>query len=628
MSDINTQATTNDVDLKALFIGDKAENGDFFKEQMTKLLDAHMGWRQNYMPQDLAAIRPADKTKPGFIATQQNIVNMLDDLNARMRRDSIPWMSAGRYWGQMNSETLAPAMLAYTYAMLWNSNNVALESSMATSEMEAQVGQDFCDLLGFPEGWGHIVHDGSMANLEGLWYARCITSIPLAIAEVVPDAACIAGKDEWALLNMSVDEILEAFASLTDEQRDAVKAASSRSGKNIQKLGKWLVPQTKHYSWEKALDIIGVGLDNMVQIPIGPDCRMDVDALDKTIAQLVAEKTPILGVVAVVGTTEEGAVDECDKIQALREKYAKQGINFYFHVDAAYGAYGRALFLDTDGSFIPYDQLDAKFKEHDVFHYPVEIAEDVYNGYKYIAAADSVTIDPHKMGYVPYSAGGIAIRKKEMRNIISYFASYVFEKSEQLPDMLGAFIIGGSKAGANAAAVWAAHRVVPLNISGYGRLVGASIEAAHRFRHFLSGLSFDIKGTKVDVYLLDNPDFNMVDWTFKIDGCTDLAQTNDINETFFNKTCYLVGEMYDQPIVTSHTTFDTDGYGDSPIPFIKSMGMPADEWNKVGQVTLLRASVMTPYLTDDETFNYYAEQVKAAMQDKLTEILEEKGLVK
>ncbi len=32
------------------------------------------------------------------------------------------------------------------------------------------------------------------------------------------------------------------------------------------------------------------------------------------------------------------------------------------------------------------------------------------------------------MGYIPYSAGGIVIQDIRMRDVISYFATYVFEK--------------------------------------------------------------------------------------------------------------------------------------------------------------------------------------------------------
>ena len=54
--------------------------------------------------------------------------------------------------------------------------NVAYESSPATSQMEEEVGMEFAKLMSYKDGWGHIVADGSLANLEGLWYARNIKS--------------------------------------------------------------------------------------------------------------------------------------------------------------------------------------------------------------------------------------------------------------------------------------------------------------------------------------------------------------------------------------------------------------------------------------------------------------------
>ncbi|MGL4547915.1 pyridoxal-dependent decarboxylase, partial [Eubacterium aggregans] len=218
----------------------------------------------------------------------------------------------------MNAETLMPSLIAYNYAMLWNGNNVALESSMATYQMEAKVGEDFVNLFSYTDGWGHITHDGSIANLEGIWYARCFKSIPLAMKDVYPEK--VVGKSNWELLNLSVEEILEMVCALSSDEMDTVKAASSRSGKHISDLGKWIVPETKHYSWEKAVDISGVGLDQMVAIHVKSNYRMDVDALEKTIRELAAEKTTILGVVAVVGTTEEGTVDHVDQIVALRDR--------------------------------------------------------------------------------------------------------------------------------------------------------------------------------------------------------------------------------------------------------------------------------------------------------------------
>lgn len=51
------------------------------------------------------------------------------------------------------------------------------------------------------------------------------------------------------------------------------------------------------------------------------------------------------------------------------------------------------------------------------------------------------------MGYVPYSAGGIVIKDIRMRDVISYFATYVFEKGADIPALLGAYILKVQKQG-------------------------------------------------------------------------------------------------------------------------------------------------------------------------------------
>ena len=108
----------NDVDLKAIFIGDKAENGDFYKEQMDRPMESHFGWREDYQPGDEPSITLDDQRTPEFLATKEHIEDVLDQVDSRLRAGSIPWASAGRYWGQMNSDTLLPAMLAYSQAMM------------------------------------------------------------------------------------------------------------------------------------------------------------------------------------------------------------------------------------------------------------------------------------------------------------------------------------------------------------------------------------------------------------------------------------------------------------------------------------------------------------------------------
>ena len=84
------------------------------------------------------------------------------------------------------------------------------------------VGRDLAGLFGFGQGWGHIAADGSLANLEGLWYARNIKSLPLAMKEVKPEL--VEGLSDWQLLNMPVSRIMDLFSRCGDEEKDAVKA--------------------------------------------------------------------------------------------------------------------------------------------------------------------------------------------------------------------------------------------------------------------------------------------------------------------------------------------------------------------------------------------------------------------
>ena len=612
------ESLSNDLNLNALFIGDKAENGQIYKTLLNDLVDEHLGWRQNYMPQDMPIITPEEKSSASFEHTVNRTKDVLSEISARMRTHSVPWHNAGRYWGHMNSETLMPSLLAYNFAMLWNGNNVAYESSPATSQMEEEVGLEFAKLMSYKDGWGHIVADGSLANLEGLWYARNIKSLPLAMQEVTPEL--VAGKSDWELMNMSTKEIMDLLDSVPDKIDD-IKAHSARSGKNLQKLGKWLVPQTKHYSWLKAADIIGVGLDQVIPVPVDHNYRMDINELEKIVRSLAAEKTPILGVVGVVGSTEEGAIDGIDKIVELRRVLEKDGIYFYLHVDAAYGGYGRAIFLDEDNNFIPFEELkDVHFK-HNVFTENKNyILEEVHSAYKAIEEAESVTIDPHKMGYVPYSAGGIVIKDVRMRDVISYFATYVFEKGADIPALLGAYILEGSKAGATAASVWAAHHVLPLNVTGYGKLMGASIEGAHRFYNFLNNLSFKVGDKEIEVHPLTYPDFNMVDYVFKEKGNDDLVAMNKLNHDVYDYSSYVKGSIYGNEFLTSHTDFAIPDYGNSPLQFVNQLGFSDEKWNRAGKVTVLRASVMTPYMNKEEHFEEYAEKIKAALQEKLEKI--------
>lgn len=615
--------------VRALFLGPKSENQDFFKDMVDFLMDEHVHWRRNFHPEDEDVIKTNERDLENFRATKEKTRETLLELSAQLRESSMPWFSP-RYLGHMNADTLMVANLGYMTTILYNPNNVAYEASPATTKMEIDIGRQFAELFSYEHGeaWGHVTTDGTIANYEGLWVARNLKSIPLAIKEVLPEL--VRGRGKWQLLNLTVDNVLDLVKKVKERKKLADVLRYSARGKGVQcgELGKLLVPQSRHYSWDKAVDVLGIGSEDLVSVRVKDNYRMDVTDLEEKIKELTEKKIPILGVVAVVGTTEEGAVDEVHSIVELRSKCETRGVSFYLHIDAAYGGYTRALFIDNkDRQYMGFDEVNDRLHDDGIIAREVQWpTEDIYKAYEAMSEADSITIDPHKMGYVPYAAGGIVFKDKRVLDLIGYTAPYIGgEKKEEQPS-LGNNIMEGSKAGASVAAVWGAHRVVPLNVTGYGRLIGHSIEGAQRFHESLENhRKIRAKGRAFDVRSLTKPDFNIVDFAFNEDGNTDLREMNRLNEKIYNECSY--NRKRGRPIlaedfITSRTELRQEVYGDAPKAFIIKFSIPATEFDRVKSVFVLRSCILTPYLARDRDYDAYWKIFMGTMKKILERIVD------
>lgn len=605
------------INVNALFLGPKAENYPFFKEMLNYLIDDHAAWRQDFHPDDAPIVTATEQNQPDFLATMQKTREALIELAGNLQLKSMPWFSP-RYQGHMNTDTLMAANLGYMLTLLYNPNNCAYEGSPATTALEIEVGRQLAKLMGYnPEkAWGHITSGGTVANYEGLWLARNLKSIPLALRSVMPEI--VAGLDEWQLLNLPTGKILDlADGAKAAGLFDAMRRHSVRGeGMAGHCLGKVLVPQSKHYSWAKAVDILGIGQENLIPVPVKDDYRMDIAALQREIERLADAHTPILAVVAVVGTTEEGAVDEVHEIVRLRDRYEARGVCFYLHIDAAYGGYARSLFLDEEDRFLDYNAVSRQHSRQGVIHYDTDwLTLDVYEAFKAMPQADSITVDPHKLGYIPYAAGAIVAGDRRIIDIISYFAAYVFEKNDDNPMLLGSYIMEGSKAGAAAAAVWMAHKVVPLNITGYGRIIGYSIEGAYRFyRSLLAAGPIRVGGRLFEVIPLTRPDINIVDYAFHEQGNGSLDEMNRLNQSIYEQCSYKSGPVYSNDFITSKTALTREEYGETPQLFAEKFGIAAGDWKDRGSVYVLRSCILTPFFTNNTTYEEYWRNFIGAME--------------
>jgi glutamate/tyrosine decarboxylase-like PLP-dependent enzyme len=169
--------------------------------------------------------------------------------------------------------------------------------------------------------------------------------------------------------------------------------------------------------------------------------RMNMNALEAELS-----KGDVGTVVATMGTTALGAVDQLDEILALRSRY-----DFRVHVDAAYGGYFRLIS----------NALDATSRK----------------AFEAISQADSIVIDPHKHGLQPYGCGCVLFRDPAVGRFYKHDSPYTYFTSKQMH--LGEISLECSRAGASAVALWATQRLLPLVPGGeFARGLASSRAAA------------------------------------------------------------------------------------------------------------------------------------------------------
>jgi glutamate/tyrosine decarboxylase-like PLP-dependent enzyme len=292
-----------------------------------------------------------------------------------------------------------------------------------------------------------------------------------------------------------------------------------------------LVSESAHYCWKKAADLLGYGENAIRSIAITSQFRMDTEDLKSKINNLSSNEY-IAAVVGVVGTTEEGAIDPIHEIAELRRESERvAGVSFWLHVDAAWGGYFTTVLASEYTNAIRNDYNNSENDENKkelVSKYISILAEDAHLSEKYshsfdvyakdisycaevrdsivewkdlnvfsslfaMNAADSITVDPHKMGYVPYPAGVIAYKDIETIRYLKRMAAYIFtedwhvedESNSELKKQVGSFILEGSKPGAVALSCWLAAKSIPLDLHSHGKIVTTTALNAAKFADYL-----------------------------------------------------------------------------------------------------------------------------------------------
>jgi len=218
-----------------------------------------------------------------------------------------------------------------------------------------------------------------------------------------------------------------------------------------------------HYSIKKSANILGIGEENVLPVPVDDCNRIDLRSLRRKIRYFKAkrERTKIIAIVGIAGTTETGNVDNLQKLGEIARK-----IGTHFHVDACWG--GSALLVDE---FRP-----------------------MFNG---IELADSVTIDAHKLLYCPMTIGLVLFRSEKDLNLIRQSSHYVIRRNSV--DM-GRFTLEGSRPFVSLKP-WAALKIIGRE--GYGLLLKGARENTDVLKDILDGCGHFETLNKPELFILN-----------------------------------------------------------------------------------------------------------------------------
>ena len=338
------------------------------------------------------------------------IKDVLGEIKGKIVKHSVK-VGNPYYIGHMTSAIPYFMILLEMIIAALNQNQVKIETAKASSFVERELVSWLHRLIFIKANkyyqknvqnhrvaLGNITSDGTLANLTAMFVAR--------------EKAFPPDGDFPGLRMSGVEKAMRYYGY---------------------SKGVFLVSKRGHYSIVKSANVLGIGEENVISIPVDRNNRMDIKKLRRKINALHSEskkegRTKIIAIIGIAGTTETGSVDNLQEMEAIARETGA-----HFHVDACWG--GSAMLVDD--------------------------YRPLFSG---IEKADSVTIDAHKLLYCPMTMGIVLFRNEKDVHFIRHSSQYVIRRNSV---DTGRFTIEGSRPFA-CLKPWASLKIIGKE--GYGLL--------------------------------------------------------------------------------------------------------------------------------------------------------------
>lgn len=282
---------------------------------------------------------------------------VLDELEEVYLRDAV-YFHHPRYLAHLNCPVVIPAVLGEAILSAVNSSLDTWDQSAGGTLIERRLIDWTATRVGLgPAADGVFTSGGSQSNLQALLLAR---------EEAKPAA-------------------------------DGTQPPASYGRLRV------LTSEASHFSVRKSAQLLGLGPDSVITVPVGADRRMRTVALARELERCVREGLVPMAVVATAGTTDFGSIDPLPEIAGLCRQYGT-----WMHVDAAYGC---GLLASPRRRGL----LDG------------------------IQHADSVTVDYHKSFFQPVSSSALLVRDGATLRHATYHADYLNPRrmvEERIPNQV------------------------------------------------------------------------------------------------------------------------------------------------------------------------------------------------